>query len=343
MIKKSTIVKNLLVFGLSHALIDFISALILFSFILSNTADRQLVIFLVILYNILAFGTQIIFGELSDKYKKPKEIAVLGLILGIISLTFFISLPIISIVIIGLGNALFHVGAGTIGLNLTPKKATAPGILVAPGAIGLFLGTIIAKFYGFSLLIPTIISFILITLMIYTKIPKINYRKSKSKIKFEFYMLILLLLLTIFIRSFIGSSLAFSWKSELILLIILTISIFLGKSLGGIIADKYGFAKSGVLSLIFSAILLSIGQNIPAIAIIGMFLFNITMPITLVAISNLMPGKPGFSFGLTCMALLLGTLPFLIGTIIKISNTFLFVIIILSSITLYFGLKEQKE
>ena len=40
-----------------------------------------------------------------------------------------------------------------------------------------------------------------------------------------------------------------------------------------------------------------------------MFLFQATMPITLTAISNMLPGRPGFAFGLTCLALIIGALP----------------------------------
>jgi hypothetical protein len=71
---------------------------------------------------------------------------------------------------------------------------------------------------------------------------------------------------------------------------VLTISIFLGKGLGGIIADKFGWMRVAILSLISSAIILPFGSAIPLLGIFGIFLFNITMPITLVSIVNLMPG-----------------------------------------------------
>ncbi|NLC31518.1 MAG: MFS transporter [Candidatus Moranbacteria bacterium] len=75
-----------------------------------------------------------------------------------------------------------------------------------------------------------------------------------------------------------------------LLMPVLTISIFLGKGLGGIIADKFGWMRVAILSLISSAIILPFGSAIPLLGIFGIFLFNITMPITLVSIVNLMPG-----------------------------------------------------
>jgi hypothetical protein len=44
--------------------------------------------------------------------------------------------------------------------------------------------------------------------------------------------------------------------------------------------------------------------------IFGIFLFNMTMPITLVVISNTFQGRQGFAFGLTTLALIIGALPY---------------------------------
>jgi hypothetical protein len=37
-----------------------------------------------------------------------------------------------------------------------------------------------------------------------------------------------------------------------------------------------------------------------------MFLLNLTMPVTLAAVADTLPGRPAFAFGLTCLALILG-------------------------------------
>jgi len=335
-------VKNLFALGFGHFLIDAISALIVFSFIITNTNTPSIAA-AIIIYNILAFGSQIIIGELSDKYKKSREAAIAGTILGALSLILFNSFPWISIILIGFGNALFHIGAGTISLNLTPKKATAPGIFVAPGALGLLIGTLTAKLLGFTLIPFLVVSILFIPLLFYINIPNINYKMQNNKSNKEPYFLIFFLLLTILIRSFIGSTIVLPWKSNQSLLISLTIFIFLGKSLGGILADKFSFMKIGIASLILSSIMLSFYSNIPSIAITGMFLFNMTMPITLVALSNRMPGRSGFSFGLTCMALFIGTIPAMLGFQLIIPNYIKLAIILLSALFLYLGLRNSKN
>ncbi|NTV31201.1 MFS transporter [candidate division WWE3 bacterium] len=170
-----------------------------------------------------------------------------------------------------------------------------------------------------------------------------NYKNEEivgSKINY-FEFILLLVLLSISIRSLVGSVLIFPWKTNIDLLIILTGAVVLGKGLGGILADKFGWVKIGVGSLALSIPFLVFGANVPFLAIVGMFLFNITMPITLVAISNIFPGRPGFAFGLTTLALIIGTIPAFFSIKQGLGNDwFVFGIITISALALYFGLKK---
>jgi FSR family fosmidomycin resistance protein-like MFS transporter len=256
------------------------------------------------------------------------------------------SFPVAAVVFAGLGNALFHVGGGSVSLNLTPRKASAPGIFVATGAIGIFLGTLLGK-GGQFVAWPFILAlFILCIMMFIIRKPEMNYdRKEIPANKTNHFELILLLvLLSIAIRSLVGTMLVFPWKTSLDLAIVLTAAIVLGKGLGGILADKFGWIKIAIGSLILSIPLLILGANVPFLAIIGMFLFNITMPITLTAISNIMPGRPGFAFGITCLALVIGALPSLIfSDLIREflgEQLFTFLIIVVSAIALYYALHK---
>jgi len=328
-------VTNLVSYGLAHAVVDASCAAILFSFLSYSSF-----LYLVILYSLLAFALQPIFGLIIDKLKVPRFSAILGVALVGLAIIFS-GFPQFAIVLAGLGNAIFHVGGGTISLNLTPKKATAPGIFVAPGALGLFVGTIIGKL-GYFVKWEFILLIIFICIILFfTKIPKINYKQEKAKTNY-FELILLLLLVSIVIRSFIGLVLVFPWKTQLVLAVILTLSVVLGKAFGGILADKFGFKKIAVISLILSAPLLAFSTNNVVLAILAIFLFNITMPITLVAISNILPGRPGFAFGLTCLALIIGTILVYFGAGAVASNFFIFVIIIISALSIYLALKLTK-
>ena len=343
---------NLLVYGTTHAAVDGICAAVIFSIFKNQIVNTTEFIYLIILYNVLAFGLQAIFGLAADYFKSPRAAAFSGCILTGLSALVFLFSPILAIIFAGLGNALFHVGGGSISLNLTPKKAAAPGIFVAPGALGLLVGTIIGK-NGLFIAWPAILILVILCIgMFIVDKPEMNYKEENVKEnKFDYFEFILfLILLSIAIRSLVGSILIFPWKTNIDLLIILTSAVVLGKGLGVIIADKFGWIRVGIGALVLSIPLLVFGANIPTLAIIGMFLFNITMPITLVAVSNMLPGRPGFAFGLTCLALIIGALPsFTVLNTSLAEKWLIFTIIIISTLSLYYGLKkyfryyEQKK
>lgn len=337
--KNRELIDNLTVYGLSHAAIDASCAAVAFSLLSSKSITNEYFIQLVIMYNVIAFGSQTLFGLLVDNYRCPKLSAISGSIITASAIPVSFLSPLYAIILAGTGNALFHVGGGTISLNLTKTKAAAPGIFVAPGASGLLIGTLYGKSGSFTAWPLLIIIAILCALMYYTKSPEINY-KTDEKINTNYFeSIILLLLITIVARSVIGSVVVLPWKSDLFLLVTLTSGIVLGKAFGGIIGDKYGWQKVGVISLLISAPLLAFGAAIPYAAILGMFLFNFTMPITLVAISNTLPGRPGFSFGLTTLALVIGVLPTYAGAGSFLSQSpSVFAIIISSAIVLYYAL-----
>jgi FSR family fosmidomycin resistance protein-like MFS transporter len=154
----------------------------------------------------------------------------------------------------------------------------------------------------------------------------------------------MLLLVTICIRSGVGLSMSFPWKSQIILLMLLTFCIALGKGLGGFLADYFGWIKIAVGGLIISALLLFYGTQTPAAGIIGMFLYNLTMPVTLVAVSNLLPGKPGFSFGLTTFALMAGALPSFFNFKDFLSRSpVIFFLVVISAVFLFSGLRLYNQ
>jgi MFS transporter, FSR family, fosmidomycin resistance protein len=344
--KNRECIKNLTVYGLSHSAIDASCAAVAFSLLSLKSVTNEYFIQLVIIYNVIAFGSQTLFGLLVDKYRCPKLSAISGSIITASAILAPFLSPLYAIILAGIGNALFHVGGGIISLNLTKNRASAPGIYVAPGALGLLIGTLYGKSKSFAAWPLLIIIAILCILMYYTKYPEINY-KTDGKINTNYFeSIVLLLLMTIVARSVIGSVVVLPWKSDLFLLVILTSSIVLGKAFGGVIGDKYGWQKVGVISLLMSAPLLTFGSAIPDAAIFGMFLFNFTMPITLVAISNTLPGRPGFSFGLTTLALIIGVLPTYAGAGSFLSQSpSIFAIILSSAIILYCALflNSKKE
>jgi FSR family fosmidomycin resistance protein-like MFS transporter len=165
--RNNDIVLFLLVYGLCHALIDASCAFLVLGAIYVK-ADLWLYI---VLYNALAFCLQVPFGILLDKYSQPKVAAIIGMLCVLVAY-FFLSSPMMAVVLAGIGNALFHVGGGQVVLNINFRKATYPGIFVAPGGIGLALGIYLSVSHAvFNLLLFPFLLLIMTVVLFITKIP----------------------------------------------------------------------------------------------------------------------------------------------------------------------------
>jgi FSR family fosmidomycin resistance protein-like MFS transporter len=331
-------------YSIGHFYVDFICSFVLSLIIFQNTNNVTSIASLIVIYNILAFGTQPFFGFIIDHYKKPKIGAISGLLISTIGLIFFFN-PLIATILLGIGNAIYHVGGGVVALNLEPSKAKYPGIYVAPGALGLFLGGLLGYFQIQSwifLASGIILSAALITLIHKIPLPKIPQFKEK-KINL-IGIVLLLLLVSVCMRSLIGYSLNLEWKSLFILGLILTTAIASGKFFGGFLADKYGFMKVGMIGLIVAAPLLVFFQFIPIIVFIGAFCFNLVMPITLTALAEAIPNYKGFAFGLTTVSLVIGYVLFLsLKNYLVIGQIFTAIVIFINIGSLYLGLKKYNE
>lgn len=334
----------MLVYSWGHGLIDAACAGVVFSILSRQLVTASDFFCGVIVYNILAFGGQSLLGLLIDRYRAPRASAIIGCFLVATSFLFINFWTPLVFVLAGVGNALYHLGGGTVSLNLTPGKASAPGIFVAPGALGLLIGTVLGKAGQFNFVIFGILVVATAFIIYFTKIPVIDYARKKlinsEKTENIWDGILLLMLTSIAIRSLVGLSVAFPWKSDLALLVYLTIGVVLGKALGGILGDKFGWMRVGVGALVLSVPLMIGGVNVPALGIAGALLFQMTMPITLVIITGVFPGRPAFAFGLTCLALIVGALPVFTPFKAFFSSTLSVVVFtMISAISLYFGLK----
>ncbi|MBR3356011.1 MAG: hypothetical protein IKG47_11820, partial [Oscillospiraceae bacterium] len=115
--------------ALAHFCVDGLCASVLFGCLPESAMS------LVIVYNILAFTTQCIVGMIADRWKEQRWaecISILAVVLG----WFFPVTPLIRVILVGLGNSLFHVTGGVMTLKRSSGKALELGIFVAPGALG---------------------------------------------------------------------------------------------------------------------------------------------------------------------------------------------------------------
>ena len=124
---------QLALYGLAHAVVDAISAGVLFTIWQGAVVETAEASWLFLLYNLLAFGTQPLLGLIVDWSHRPRAAALVGGLVLAAATAGIGGWPRVAVCLVGVGNAVFHLGAGSICLNLTPGRATAPGLFVAPG------------------------------------------------------------------------------------------------------------------------------------------------------------------------------------------------------------------
>ena len=342
-------------YSVIHFIVDMMCGIIMMALVSPLVKGTNSYVISFLLYNLFAFAFQLPFGIIADKLNKNAYVSAIGCLFIAISFAFF-KIPVFVAILAGIGNALFHVGGGIDVLNIADRKASKPGIYVATGAIGLFLGQKFSSFfinYAIVLILVLFASAAFLTYA-YKKINKeYNVQNSEykvDKIENKTAWILVTLFITIVLRSYIGFAIKYDWKSNLVLSILFVFGVVFGKMFGGILGDKFGLKKVATISLVASAFCLGFASNIPILGIIGILLFNMTMPITLIMASNILPNNKGLAFGLTTLALFVGAVPSLIG--LWTSTTFNMVAVLIgifaSAIIFYIGafiyerLEEKK-
>jgi len=175
--------------------------------------------------------------------------------------------------------------------------------------------------------------------------PVIPYGEKTHEVKVGAPLVILLLLLfSVAIRSFVGFAGCYECPKLKTLLYGMPLAAFTGKALGGWISDRLGWKKTAVGALLISAPVIAFGNQVPEAMLAGMMLFQMTMPVTLVAAVRLLPNQPAFAFGLTCLALSAGALPTFFGLVKRLTDHYLiFVLIGVSAAALYLALRLFRD
>jgi FSR family fosmidomycin resistance protein-like MFS transporter len=331
--------------GAIHAVIDASTIMVVFSATVVHRFSPFQIAFMIGSYDLLAFAGQGILGFGVDKLRLYKSTILLGIALTAISVVLMLSHPFTAMVVAGLGNALFHVGAGAISLNTTPGRATDPGIFVAPGALGLGLGLWLGK-SGNTLLWPFLLALALsFAIAIKSTLPVVEVSSKPKLFSVRGAKAVLLLLLvSISIRAFVGFAGTYESPKLPMISFGLAFAAFAGKALGGIISDQLGWIRTSVGALLISAPFIAFGNSNGSIIIVGMFFFQMTMPVTLTAVHALMPTRPAFSFGLCSTALIVGSfVSFYEPWVVYYNSYTLLGLISLSAISIFVALNGLKE
>lgn len=345
-------------FALCHFVVDFacVSTMLCAVSRVSGESGQDSLEFValsILLYDIVAFTLQLPVGIVLDKLDKNSYAALLSYALvgaGVLISLFPVALlEWLAVLLLAVGNALFHSAGGLIVLNISQKHAGPSGIFIATGAIGVFLGTQSAQMerlqIAFSLLVLLFLC-ALITLVVQKVNKKYwnvhNVAFDIPKFSSNTLLAIALLTLVVALRSYAGMVMAFPWKSQMLLLVLSILGVFAGKALGGMVADRIGFRTTAIFSLIAAATLFAPSWEVPVMGLLGVFFFNFTMSITLASLANILPNAKGTAFGLASFSLAVGALPALLGFRVE-HPVMLSVISLVSALALGVGLTLVKD
>ena len=298
-----------------HFLVDMICAWAMFSRFLETGYESLLV------YNFCAFALQMPIGTLVDLFrshhrKLPVVCAAAGTVLTLLG-------AFVHPLVLGTGNALFHVGGGVDVMEddvTNNRRGALLGVFVAPGAMGLYLGMVFGKSQS-GLLLPIVAALLLIPLLsVCFGNTGVNPRSEQCFPQFVSVLPVMLCCFAVVIlRSWVGLDVRFDWQSTAAFSVLAVLATALGKACGGLMAARFGIVRTAVLSLIFAAMCYQWAQ-IPVFGLFAFFFFNMSMPLTLYLLAKNLPGMAGFSFGMLTFGIFLGFLPVYLRMDIPVSG-----------------------
>ena len=293
------------IYAALHFLVDLICAWAMFSNFTAANYENLLI------YNFCAFALQMPFGTLLDLLgaetrRSGAVFALLGMVLTFLG-------ALLHPALLGIGNALFHVGGGFDVIHEDLKrqrKGRNLGIFVAPGAVGLYVGTLLgSRAVGIGVLIAAAILTLPVLSAVIRRAASIAH--SVNSVSFPAQIPVVLTaccFAVVILRSWIGLSVSFPWKSSGILAACAVCGAAAGKVCGGFLGARFGIPRTAAVTLLSAAVCYLAGA-MPAMGILAAFFFNMTMPLTLYLLTEKMPGLAGFSFGLLTFGRFLGFLP----------------------------------
>ena len=299
-----------------------------------------------VLYNACAFLCQLPMGIVADRLNRNLLFAAIGC--ALVAAGFALrSVPILAMVVAGLGNGAFHVGGGIEVLNGSEEKAGPLGVFVSPGAIGLYFGRVFSEqMLSLPWLLPAILLALGAAILLLGK-TEFSHGSGNAPLSLETprygVPLLALLFLVVALRSLMGTTAAFSTGTLLKGLpsawagLIPVLCLAGGKAAGGFVADRWKTIPTAIVSLGLCTLLLFFPLH-PSFALVALFLFNMSMPLTLFGAARLLRGAKGTAFGLLTAALFLGVVPHFLNVTLPASPWLFGTLCAVSLVLLVIGL-----
>lgn len=310
--------------------------------------QSYMVTFFVILYDFFAFCPQLLVGDFYNRNKKTN--------IGIIGVAFFVAaillakfdnfnIYLLSVLLLAIGNAFLHVCGAVATASVSQNKIFPSSLFVAGGTFGIIIGRYLANINvkTYILFIPVLI-IVLISIFTSEKWCKSSVKYIDVDIvneKLSHLVILLIALIVVMVRSYMGFVIPISWKSEFYHSILLFTFLGIGKAIGGLLCDKFGYKFVATISTLLCVPFIIIGKDFMFASLFGMLLFSMTMSITYAMALSIIKNNPGVAFGVTTIGLFLGAVPVFFIKLDALTSMVLVVILsLVSYILLNISLKN---
>lgn len=294
--------------GLGHGLNDCIAGYFLGTLVQLKIGLLQIGLGLFI-YNLLAFGGQYPVALFMEKYKRPKTFLSTAYALNVIAVGMFFYSPQLSVMLAGVASALYHVAGGA--LCAEKNRATDIGLFAAPGVAGLIAGGYFAysgiNLTGWLFIAAMVFLFLFFILQVKFTGKTVAMPRENKPTAFDGHDAVMILLLVfISFRSVIWNIFRLIHENDYHWLIAIAVAAFLGKIIGGWLADRIGWRMYSIISLAIAAPLLTFFRKELLLFTIGIGLLQSSIPATTSLLIRSMTGKTeraiALSFGAAIFA-----------------------------------------
>lgn len=301
-----------------HLLVDGLCVCCLYLIASSLSASHLMGVFLT--YNILAFLTQPLTGLWADRMERRHWMLLASVILltmAVLATSIVINFGLstlgmmVVVVLLGMGNSLFHVWGGKQVAVTTGNDMRALGAFVSTGAFGLALGFV---FFSWPLLYVALLSICVLStayvhLDLKASISTLNNQEVERRFsKMFIWVSILVLMLVVMLRSLVGETFTGEISKTSGLVLLIGFLSMLGKMAGGWIAHHLGIVRTLTLVVVLVIVCLVFRSQEMVMPLVGLFAVNCTMPVTLYLANVVLPKREGLAFGLLAAALIPGYL-----------------------------------
>lgn len=312
--------------SVQHFLVDGLC--ICCMYLLAPAYTLEVAVSAVVMYNVIAFMSQPFTGMLADKMQHRHWLllcAVVSLVLAVAFSSLLNGAPwgiSLVAVLLGIGNSLFHVWGGKQTIVKAGNDIRALGVFVSTGALGLAVGLV---FCCWALLYVFLLAIVLLSVAYvryddserrhrdgvgeigaFPVVPQRAREWLQGQSQLALWAVVVLLMLFVAYRSFAGELFSKGLPKSQLLLLAIGAASMLGKIAGGWIACYVGIFRTLASVLAGVALCFLFRGNAVTVLLLGVFLMNCTMPVTLYLANEVLKQREGLAFGLLAAALIPG-------------------------------------